>query len=167
MRKKIHANCDFTIEEIEKYLHSRRIPFEVTLVQVLEYWKIKDWLTLKGEKVRTVSSAVNVANSYVIQQRRKNGVVDFGKILEQKEKSGEWINKKSPYNEQLNDERWKAFRDFIFAVRGRRCEACGRLTKLQIHHREYIQNRFAWEYLPNDVMVVCGDCHRYIHKIKV
>ena len=75
MNKRIHKNCDFTKEEIDNFLHSRKIPYEVTIEQVIEYWNRKDWLTLKGVKVSSVSAAVNVANSYVIQQKRKKGVV--------------------------------------------------------------------------------------------
>ena len=35
----------------------------------------------------------------------------------------------SPYNEQLKDEKWKAFRSFIFVVRGCKCEMCGATEK--------------------------------------
>lgn len=165
MKTKIHKNCDFAIEDINLFLHSRKIPYEVTVEQVLEYWGRKNWLTQKGERVSTISSAVNVANSYVIQQKRKKGVVSFDKVIEKKNSENEWVNKRHPYYEQLNMDRWKAFREFIFAVRGKKCEVCGKPNKLNIHHREYIKNRFAWEYLPNEVMVLCCDCHRYIHKL--
>ena len=161
----MNKNCLFTIEEIDKFLHSRRIPYQATLEQVLEYWEKKNWLTLKGEKVSSVSTIVNIANSYVIQQLRKNGVVGFDNIIQRKDESNEWRNKQSPYNDQLNMPQWKAFREFIFVVRGRKCESCGKPTNLHVHHREYIKNRYAWEYLPNDVMVLCNDCHRYIHKL--
>ena len=30
-----------------------------------------------------------------------------------------------PYDEQIHDVRWKAFRKFVFAVRGKKCEICG------------------------------------------
>lgn len=165
MSNKIHKNCDFTKEEIDVFLHSRKVPYDVTLEQVIEYWNKKGWMTLKGVKVSSVSSAVNVANSYVIQQKRKNGVIGFDDVLQNKDESKEWKNNKSPYNDQLNTPQWKAFREFIFAVRGRKCESCGKPSSLHVHHREYIKNRFAWEYLPNEVMVLCADCHRYIHKL--
>lgn len=165
MNKTIHRNCGFTRDEIDKFLRSRKEPYEVTLEQVIEYWNKKGWLTLKGMKVSSIAAAVNVANSYVIQQRRKNGVVGFDSIVQKKNESNEWRNKRSPYYDQLNTPQWQAYREFIFAVRGRKCESCGKPNNLHIHHRSYAANRFAWEYLPNEVMVVCGDCHRYIHKI--
>lgn len=166
MEAKIHVNCKFTLEEIDKYLHSRSMPFDATLDQILEYWGKKNWLTTKGEKVATVSAAVNVVNSFVIQQKRKKGVVDFDKVYQRKNEESEWVNKKDPYYNQLSMDQWKAYREFIFSVRGKKCEVCGKPNKLNIHHKEYIKNRFAWEYLPNEVMVLCCDCHRYIHKIK-
>ena len=165
MKSEIHENCDFSVEEIDRFLHSRRVPYEASLEQVIEYWNRKNWLTLKGTKVSSVSSVVNIANSYVIQQKRKNGVVGFENVLQSKNESNGWINSRSPYNDQLNTPQWKAFREFIFVVRGRRCEACGKPTCLHIHHVAYINNRYAWEYLPNEVMVLCADCHRYIHQI--
>ena len=166
MTAKIHVNCDFTLEEIDRFRHSRRVPYEVTMEQILKYWEEKNWCTRDGNKVKSVSTAVNVPNSYVIQQKRKYGVVGFDNILKQKDRTGEGVYNKSPYNNQLENPKWKAFREFIFVVRGRRCEACGKPSNLQIHHREYINNRFAWEYLPSEVMVLCSDCHRYIHKTK-
>lgn len=156
----------FSSEEIFRFLTSRRKPYEVTLEQVLDYWDRKDWLTAKGEKVATVASAVNVVNSHVIQLRRKESDPVSQSKIEEKDKSNEWRNKKSPYYEQLNTVQWKAYREFIFTVRGKKCESCGKPSNLHIHHREYFKNRHAWEYLPNEVMVVCGDCHRYIHNIK-
>lgn len=71
-----------------------------------------------------------------------------------------------PYNEQLNDDRWKAFRKFVFAVRGKKCEICGGTHILQVHHPKYISGRMAWEYTCNEVQVVCKSCHEKIHNIK-
>lgn len=152
-------------EEIKYFLHARKIPYQATFEQIIEYWDKKDWLTLKGEKVDSVSVIVNIANSYVIQQMRKAGVIGAKDKVSKKDKSGEWNNNKSPYYDQLNTPQWEAYREFIFAVRGRKCESCGKKSSLQIHHRQYINNRFAWEYLPSDVMVLCRDCHRYIHQL--
>ena len=69
------------------------------------------------------------------------------------------------YNDQLNDSRWKAFRKFIFAVRGKKCEVCGSSDALQVHHPKYKYGKMAWEYTCNDVIVVCRKCHEKIHHI--
>lgn len=67
------------------------------------------------------------------------------------------------YNEQLKDTRWKAFRQFVFAVRGCKCELCGYTENLQVHHPKYIKGRAAWEYTCNDVVVLCDKCHKKVH----
>lgn len=164
--KTMNKKRPFSIEEISKFLNSRKKPYEATLVQVLDYWDKKDWLTLKGEKVATIAAAVNVVNSHVIQLKRKELAPSSKLKVEEKDRSNEWCNKRSPYLSQLTTPQWKAYREFILAVRGRKCESCGKPSNLHIHHREYFKNRHAWEYLPNEVMVVCGDCHRHIHNIK-
>jgi 5-methylcytosine-specific restriction endonuclease McrA len=69
----------------------------------------------------------------------------------------------SPYNEQLQDDKWKSFRRFIFTVRGCKCEMCGATEKLQVHHPNYIKGRKAWEYTCNEVVVLCEQCHRKAH----
>ena len=69
----------------------------------------------------------------------------------------------SPYSEQLKDEKWKAFRSFIFVVRGCKCEMCGATEKLQVHHPNYVKGRKAWEYTCNEVVVLCEKCHRKAH----
>ena len=71
-----------------------------------------------------------------------------------------------PYEEQLQDKRWEAFRKFVFAVRGKKCEICGGTHILQVHHPKYKGGRLAWEYTCNEVQVLCKECHEKIHNIK-
>ena len=70
------------------------------------------------------------------------------------------------YDEQLKDKRWEAFRRFIFAVRGRKCEKCGSTKTLQVHHPKYKYGRMAWEYTCKEVIVLCRDCHEKVHNLK-
>jgi 5-methylcytosine-specific restriction endonuclease McrA len=69
----------------------------------------------------------------------------------------------SPYSEKLKDKKWKAFRNFVFVVRGCKCEMCGATQKLQVHHPKYVKGRKAWEYTCNEVVVLCEQCHRKAH----
>lgn len=69
------------------------------------------------------------------------------------------------YSDQMSDARWKAFRKFVFAVRGSKCELCGSGKSLQVHHPKYIKGLKAWEYTCNQVIVVCRCCHEKIHSI--
>lgn len=81
------------------------------------------------------------------------------KPSESKEKS------RIDYAKQLEDARWKAFRTFVFAVRGKKCELCGSTHILQVHHPKYRNGRLAWEYTCNEVQVLCKSCHEKVHNI--
>lgn len=72
---------------------------------------------------------------------------------------------KMHYDEFLQDPRWKAFRQFVFSVRGRKCERCQSSGNLQVHHIKYKEGLLPWEYTCNDVMVLCRGCHEKIHGI--
>lgn len=78
------------------------------------------------------------------------------------------VNKReyTPYEEQLKDKRWEAFRKFVFVVRGKKCEMCGGTHILQVHHPKYKGGRLAWEYTCNEVQVLCKECHEKVHNIK-
>lgn len=84
------------------------------------------------------------------------------KKKEQQVEKKDW----TPYEEQLQDKRWEAFRKFIFAVRGKKCEMCGGTHILQVHHPKYKGGRLAWEYTCNEVQVLCKECHEKVHNIK-
>ena len=87
------------------------------------------------------------------------------KLIRQKSVSTPHTKKFMPYDEQLKDKKWLAFRKSVFKVHGKKCELCGNTHHLQIHHPKYKYGHLAWEYKYNEVMVVCGDCHMKIHKI--
>ena len=128
-----------------------------------DYWEKKDWLTKKGVQVKTLEAAINVYNSIYLEKERKEAK-KISKLAREKAKEKE--NKRwMPYKEQFSNEKWKAFRTFIFAVRGKECEMCGEEKNLCIHHIKYKSNKKAWEYTCNDVMVLCKKCHEKVHNI--
>ena len=55
------------------------------------------------------------------------------------------LNSKISYRRQLNTKEWKNKRVEVFSERGKFCEKCGTGDKLQIHHKQYINGRKAWE----------------------
>ena len=72
---------------------------------------------------------------------------------------------------QYRSKKWKAFRLEMIAINEHRCARCEKAqfegAVLQIHHREYDASRAIWDYLPDEVEVVCKGCHAEIHgKIK-
>lgn len=75
-------------------------------------------------------------------------------------------NYKARYKKQLQSKGWKEKREEVFEERGKICERCGNTDNLQIHHKEYINNRKAWEYDNFYLEVLCRSCHSKHHGIK-
>lgn len=67
------------------------------------------------------------------------------------------------YSAYLDSPRWKAFRQWVLIVRGRRCERCGSPSRLAVHHVTY--RRLGHEHL-DDVRVLCEACHNALHALK-
>ena len=162
---------------------------------VFDYWSKKEWRTKRGEEIKTLEAAINVYNSIAVSayMKKNSKILGYTKLnrkekrrekkrirkalLTRVEKIEDLIikeekrkpkKKKEPYQkyaDQLNDKRWKAFRDFVFVARGCNCEQCGATAILQVHHPKYIRGRKAWEYTCKEVMVVCKECHEKIHNL--
>lgn len=71
------------------------------------------------------------------------------------------------YQEQLNDKRWKIRAIRFKGLKNMTCEFCGAkkwdFKFLHIHHKVYKNNLMAWEYLDEDLICLCNDCHRKVH----
>ena len=157
----------FSKEEISEFI-SKHPSLVVNADEVINFWRKRNWKTNRGVHVKSLTAAISSFNGVKVTAERK--------AAKKKRKGEKQSNKQKPtivktkpfepYGEQLKRNEWKKFREFIFAVRGRKCERCGTTTNLQVHHLHYISGRLAWEYLPFDVMVVCGDCHQKIHGLK-
>lgn len=148
----------YSEQEISDYIN--RNSLELPVDDVLSFWDERKWRTQKGSLVKTLAAAVNVCNSlYVTKTRSEKGVLNYNKGKRSRYKIYE------KYKIQLSRPEWLAFREFIFVVKGKKCELCGSLKDIQIHHKRYINGRLAWEYIPDDVVVLCGNCHKRIHDL--
>lgn len=67
----LNVNTQFKKNDIDVFLTSRKKPYLITTEQVIEYWNKKNWLTTKGEKVTSISTIVNVANSFLTEKNVK------------------------------------------------------------------------------------------------
>jgi len=47
--------------------------------------------------------------------------------------------------------------EYLQAELGNKCQICGSLEKLEIHHKKYTNNK-------EDVILLCNKCHSKIHK---
>lgn len=59
-----------TLELIQECINQWKL--RVPAQDVYEYWSAKNWLTSKGQQVKTLESACNVANSLFVQRQRKD-----------------------------------------------------------------------------------------------
>lgn len=68
------------------------------------------------------------------------------------------------YREKLSDPRWKAFAADMRARSNNACQSCKQKgLVLQVHHWFY-DGREPWEYLPEEVTVLCEGCHKRLHE---
>jgi|688.fasta_scaffold1037602_2 5-methylcytosine-specific restriction endonuclease McrA len=66
------------------------------------------------------------------------------------------------YKSYLKSKEWFAIRESLFLARGKRCEKCLVTKNLHIHHLHY---RNIYNEKPEDLLIVCRDCHNKIHNI--
>ena len=60
-----------------------------------------------------------------------------------------------------NSIEWKAIKENLFSVRGRKCEICGKIESIQVHHLTY--DRFGGNEELTDLKILCGFHHMEEH----
>ena len=70
---------------------------------------------------------------------------------------------KSQYAKQLQRPEWKAKRLEILERDGNKCVKCGETKRLHVHHLSYTKGRDAWEYPNDNLVTLCGECHKVEH----
>lgn len=74
------------------------------------------------------------------------------------------------YEEQLESPEWRQKRRTVLKRDGYTCRMCGGKRSntdthsLEVHHRYYILNHYAWKYDDSALITLCKDCHELIHK---
>mgnify|MGYP004572942519 FL=1 len=73
------------------------------------------------------------------------------------------------YHKLLDTDYWRGFSYSIIKERNFTCEDCGRTfynerNKLQVHHLVY-RNVNPWSYRPDELVVLCRECHARRHGI--
>lgn len=166
-------------EQLREYLAHTGINLDA--MEIYKYWEPRHWSTKKGAPIKTLEKAVSIVCSHIKREAeklknkeeqkktmpiKKNKAQKKDRVLIPVASSLNTDNSWMTYKEQLQDKRWKAFRQFVFTVRGRWCEKCGSLYSLEIHHPTYFNGRKAWEYTCNEVQVLCDKCHKKEHGIE-
>lgn len=68
------------------------------------------------------------------------------------------------YKERLKDPRWQKKKNHILELDGYTCQYCGAKDKpLHVHHTFYTEGKAPWEYLDEDLVTLCEDCHGKVH----
>lgn len=160
-----------TLDEFCRYVESHG--FDLNPYTLYQEFESNGWRNQKGEVTKSWTALVAAKNGIICQQRKNDKLMLLGipkkRKRESKQKLQIRISKaqtrivKMHYDEFLQDERWLAFRKFVFVVRGCKCEMCGSYEHLQVHHIKYKEGLRSWEYTCNDVMVLCRNCHAKIH----
>lgn len=66
----------------------------------------------------------------------------------------------SKYRAYLRSLRWQELRSEAHFLAGYRCELCGKDISLDVHHLRYL----LWgTETPEDLIVLCRECHKLIH----
>ena len=63
------------------------------------------------------------------------------------------------------DERWKVLRIKVLDRDGWKCTACKAVDDLHVHHVKYVPRGRIWDSPVTDLVTLCKDCHRIVHKI--
>ena len=74
---------------------------------------------------------------------------------------------KKEYRDLLKSDYWKGYSYSLIKERNFTCQDCGRQfinqrNKLQVHHLKY-RDAKPWSYNPNELVVLCEDCHKKAH----
>lgn len=72
------------------------------------------------------------------------------------------------YKKALKDGRWQIRKTEIMQRDGFACVKCGASASdgvvLNVHHLNYYPDRNPWEYEDNDLITLCENCHKKVHK---
>ena len=83
-----------TLELIQECINQWKL--RVPAQEVYDYWTSRNWLTKKGQAVKTIESACNVANSLFVQRQRKDVNNNISKS-EAVAKAKDWVVRNMPY----------------------------------------------------------------------
>lgn len=77
---------------------------------------------------------------------------------------------KEEYEHLLKSDYWKGYSHSLIKERNFTCQDCGRRfpgehNKLQVHHLHY-RDANPWSYDPEEVVVLCEECHRRRHGLE-
>ena len=64
----------------------------------------------------------------------------------------------------LKEKEWLYKREEVFEHKDKKCAICGRTDNIDVHHLVYRKGHLTWEYKWTDLIPLCRDCHKDVHK---
>ena len=64
-----------------------------------------------------------------------------------------------------SDVRWMELRNKALIRDGYKCQACGGVDSLQVHHVRYIKGGKIWDSPLHDLTTLCKECHKKVYAI--
>lgn len=117
---------------------------------VLRLWSLIEWIEARYD-LGEMDIPLYMVNALAVDHRFPTEWIDAGKLL----------LKHIPYAVYLRTDHWKNTREAALDRAHHRCQVCNATKGLQTHHRTY-QRRGA--ELPEDLIVLCHDCHSIFHR---
>lgn len=145
-------NKEYSQKNSEKLRESQKSYYRKNKERVLKYGR--DYRTNHPERVRSTQKKIYYSRTPEDWKRVKENAARFKKT----EKAKEWNRKYRALKKYEAKARWilnNAVRDKLI-VRPERCQICNREEKVEGHHSDYDN--------PLQVVWVCQECHRNIHK---
>ena len=84
-----------TLELIQECINQWKL--RVSAQEVYDHWTSRNWLTKKGQAVKTLESACNVSNSLFVQRQRKGVNNNNISKSEAVAKAKDWVIRNMPY----------------------------------------------------------------------
>lgn len=125
-----------------------------------------------GERYRTMSMAYALGHHAPKQQPEAKAEQPRSPVRERKRKLGvrkarkaplEWLPKaefSELHSAHLKSAKWKKIKAKLFRLRGRKCERCGSVERIEVHHKHY--NNLGRERM-RDLEILCRPCHAAHH----
>ena len=162
----------FTAEDAQMYCEKRQKhyksvqqflkKFNESILECIRRYNSKAGVNGEPKLWKTIDTFTTIGHRLATNARPYKRPKPKPKVAKPKKEKHPWI----PYEEQLKDQRWYAFRKKVFALKGHKCALCGTTENLQVHHPKYSgdYSKYAWEYDPKYMVVLCYDCHMKIHE---
>jgi len=168
-----HDKCTITLtKEILGILSSIRGGFRMDQLRVIKENRTTGWLKrMTGLKITQEQYDKMLSlRDPITQKEAEDEIREDRRLISERNKAIKEAREKrmtvkghnGTYYDYLQSFEWSEIRRELFESRGEKCELCGNLNRLQIHHITYAR---LFNEDPADLQILCVFCHKRIHGI--